>query len=259
MIGFIDPKLRASLRSRRVRAYATTALIAGLALVPAVALGAAQVSGTEAAVTVDAQNSSIKDVLVALGRQFNVHLQSTAALDKQISGTYEGPLRQVLARLLDGYNFIIRVRDGQLLVTVLGGSAPSKTAFATMAAAAPSPATQPAAPKSASAAEAAPTPSSEAAAGPNKAEVPAVASSTQSSGPVPTFKVAEGPPPVPTPSGSPSAGPVAGPPTSKMPMPTPGGATTSTTPIPAPGPSTSDVPTPSGTPVTPSAQTPQNK
>jgi hypothetical protein len=254
MIDFIDRKLRTSFRSRRVQAYATTALIAALA--PAAALGAARISGTEAAVSVDAQNSSIKDILGMLDQQFNVHLQSTAALDKQISGTYEGPLRQVLARLLDGYNFIIRVRDGHLLVTVLGGGAPGNggAASATVAAAAPQ-AAQPAAPKTGATA-AAPT----AAAGPNKAGVPEVTATKPSSGPVPTFKVAEGPAPVPQASGSSSGGPVAGPSTSKMPMPTPGTATTSTTPIPAPGPSTSGVPTPPGTPsTTPPVQSPPNK
>jgi hypothetical protein len=261
MIDFIDLRASLRLRRRRVRGCAMTALLAGLALAPAAALGAARITGTEAAVSVDAQNSSIKDILAAFGQQFNVHLQSTAALDKQITGTYEGPLRQVLARLLEGYNYIIRVRDGQLLVTVLGGRAPGNAApaSATLAAAAASQATPPVVAKTTSVAEAATTPASTAAPAPSKAGVPEVTPTNASSGPVPTFKVAEGPPPVPMPSESTSSGPVAGPPTSKMPMPAPGGATTSTTPIPAPGPSTGSVPMPSGTPTTPPAQTPQNK
>jgi hypothetical protein len=254
MTGFNG--LRASLRPWRVRACATTALMAGLALAPAAALASAHISGTEAAISVDAQNSSIKDILAALGEQFNVHLQATAALDKQVSGTYEGSLRQVLVRLLDGYNFIIRVHDGQLLVTVLGGKAPSSggTSSTTVAAAAPSQSPQPSAVKT----EPATTPSMPVAAAATNAGVPEVTPNKASSGPVPTLKVAEGPAPVPQPSGASSGGPVAGPPTSKMPMPTPGGAATSMTPIPAPGPSTGDVPAPSGTPVAP-PQPPQNK
>src|SRR5580704_15042215 len=112
------------------RSFVAAALVAGSAA-PSTAMAAAQVSGSPQNVSVDAQNSSLKDILSALGKQFNIHYQSTANLDKQLSGTYEGTLRRVVARLLEGYNFIITSNQDMIEVTVLGtqslqtGGAPS--------------------------------------------------------------------------------------------------------------------------------------
>jgi hypothetical protein len=58
--------------------------------------------------------------LSALSSAFNMHYQSSANLDKRLSGTYAGPLARVLARILDGYNFILKADNGSITVTVLG-------------------------------------------------------------------------------------------------------------------------------------------
>ena len=113
------------------RSFVAAVLVASLAAPSVTAMAAALVSGSPQNVSVDAQNSSLKDILSALGKQFNVHYQSTANLDKQLSGTYEGSLRRVVARLLEGYNFIITTNQDMIEVTVLGtqglqiGGAPS--------------------------------------------------------------------------------------------------------------------------------------
>jgi hypothetical protein len=49
-----------------------------------------------------------------------MHYQSSANLDKRLSGTYAGPLPRVLARILDGYNFVLKTDNGSIAVTVLG-------------------------------------------------------------------------------------------------------------------------------------------
>ena len=107
------------------RSSVVAALVAGLAAPSVTAMAAAQVSGSPQSVSVDAQNSSLKDILSALGKQFNIHYQSTANLDKQLSGTYEGSLRRVVARLLEGYNFIITTNQDMIEVTVLGTQGPA--------------------------------------------------------------------------------------------------------------------------------------
>jgi hypothetical protein len=257
MTGIVDEEDRGAYRPRG-RVYARAALIIASTMVPAMALGATQVSGTKEAVTVEAQNSSIKEILSALSQQFNVHLESTARLEKQVSGTYDGTLRHVLERLLVGYNFIIRARDGQLQITILGGSASSNGLASTSAANGGAP---PQPPMRAAQGQPTATPTvAGQSVGPAQAPPSDAAdqSKTESAeglpkpgGPVPTIMVAEGPAPTPAPAGSSVGGPVVGPATTTMPMPSPGPATggaslpmpaASPTPFPGITPSTSPPP-----------------
>lgn len=111
---------------RRRQFCSVTALAACMAVAPAAAFAAPQVSGSSQAVSINAQNSSIKDVLSTLVQKFNLQFQSSTNLDKQLTGTYHGPLLQVVNRLLEGYNFIIRSNQDRLEVTVLGISGSGK-------------------------------------------------------------------------------------------------------------------------------------
>ena len=212
-------------------------LVAGLAAPSVTAMAAAQVSGSPQNVSVDAQNSSLKDILSALGKQFNVHYQSTANLDKQLSGTYEGSLRRVVARLLEGYNFIITTNQDMIEVTVLGtqglqtGGAPSPIIGSNAAAqpAQPSqetPTSHPANP----ATGVAPSPSARVA----EQHPGSTDKASSSPVPLPPFHVAEGPSLTPTPSDSPTAGPVLGPATASAPEPKPSTAAPVVPPMPVP-------------------------
>ena len=216
------------------RSSVVAALVAGLAAPSVTAMAEAQISGSPQSVSVDAQNSSLKDILSALGKQFNVHYQSTANLDKQLSGTYEGSLRRVVARLLEGYNFIITTNQDMIEVTVLGtqtlqtGGAPSPITGSN-AAAQPSqetPTSHPANP----ATGVAPSPSARVA----EQHPGSTDRASSSPAPLPPFHVAEGPSLTPTPSDSPTAGPVLGPATSSAPEPKPSTAASVVPPMPVP-------------------------
>jgi hypothetical protein len=208
---------------------------------PAPVLAAAQVSGNPQAVRIEAQNTSIADILDALGRDFGVKYTSSADLDRPITGTYEGSLQRVLARVLDGYNFVVKTRDGRIDLTVLG------TPGTAVAATTPAPATPRGAPVAA--ATAAP---------PLKAEAPGPAIKTaeqrqasaadmppSSAAPIPEVKLAEGPavvpmlspssvaPPIPT---GPGPVPEMQPLTAAPPVPTIVGSTLLDAPQPAQGP-----------------------
>jgi hypothetical protein len=218
------------------RSSVVAALVAGLAAPSVTAMAAAQVSGSPQNVSVDAQNSSLKDILSALGKQFNVHYQSTANLDKQLSGTYEGSLRRVVARLLEGYNFIITTNQDMIEVTVLGTQG-----LQTGGAASPiigSTAAQPAQPSQ----ETPTTHPGNTATGVATSPTARVAEqhpestdkASSSPAPLPPFRVAEGPSLAPTPSGSPTAGPVLGPATASAPEPKPSTAAPVVLPMPVP-------------------------
>jgi hypothetical protein len=131
------------------------ALILSVLLAAASAPAGAQVrvEGNIAALRIDATRVPLADVLAALGAALNMRYRTAVALQTEISGSYEGPFGQVIARLLDGYNYVLRSDRDAIEVLVVGRRG-ERAVVATMppaplAAAAQSPAAQwRAAPKS---------------------------------------------------------------------------------------------------------------
>jgi hypothetical protein len=84
------------------------------------------VAGDAAAVQLDVRKTTLNDVLSALSGSFDVSYSSKIALTELRDGTYQGSLRQVIARVLDGYDYAIRQERSKLDVTVfdkVGGQA----------------------------------------------------------------------------------------------------------------------------------------
>jgi len=207
-------------QSAGVGARFATMLAAALAITPISAMAAAIVSGNPQAVSVDAQNSSVAEILAALGRDFNVHYRSSADLKTEITGTYEGSLRRVVTRILEGYNFIMKSSPGGIEVTVLGRrNAPAMSGVTITAKGTPTPQ---AVPKTA----AAPSRVAQQPQAAPSGTAPATAA------PAPAIKVAEGPMPVPTPTASGKS----------LPVPTPNTSVLVAPPVPAPGAAAGAVP-----------------
>jgi hypothetical protein len=74
-------------------------------------------SGT---VVVDAIDASVAEVLAALGKSTGLHYRTSTVLSRTISGTYKGTLRQVVSRLLNGYNYSLKVSDGSVEASIVG-------------------------------------------------------------------------------------------------------------------------------------------
>ena len=165
--------------SRKFHIRSIMGLAVALVLAPTPLLAEAQIHGNPDAVRIDTQNSSIEDVLAALGKTFDLRYRSSANLAKQLSGTYEGSLQRVVARVLEGYDFVLRNNKGKIEITVLGarGAVPA----AAVASATNSPKAAPSTP----AAPASAAPPSKATADP----APGSPASTPDSKPI---KVAEG-------------------------------------------------------------------
>jgi hypothetical protein len=98
------------------------AIVVGIALAtaPTPVLAEIQVSGSPDAVTIEARDTSVEDILVALSRAFDMDYRSSIDLDKRLYGTYVGPLSRVVTRILQGYNFVLKTDDGKISVTVVG-------------------------------------------------------------------------------------------------------------------------------------------
>jgi hypothetical protein len=214
---------------------ACVAIVLGVAsaLAPASALAELQVGGSREAVSIDAQNTSIKEILDALGKTFDVHFRSSANLEKQITGTYAGSLPRVLMRVLEGYNVILKTSNDRIEVTVLGTRNAPATAGAspalTVANAAPNvPASPVPASKPINAAEqpALVTPATQPSLVGKDIEPPVAAPSSTAS--FPLIMLAEGPTPpaplAPSPGSAPNAFPQGQPSTVAPPTPAVGSA-----------------------------------
>jgi hypothetical protein len=99
--------------------YAVITIAAALTISPA-SLAGVKISSDAGTVVVDAQNASIEEIFEALSRQYDLRYRSSANLQTKITGTYEGPLRRVVKRILGTRDFIIKVGASLVDVTVLG-------------------------------------------------------------------------------------------------------------------------------------------
>jgi len=92
-------------RSRRAAALL-------MALVACGAGGAARagvlVEGTPAAIRVTSDQATIAEVLSAFTEKFNAKYRTAIALDAPAGPAYAGSSAQVISRLLDGYNYVVK-------------------------------------------------------------------------------------------------------------------------------------------------------
>jgi hypothetical protein len=92
----------------------------GTVLGPASA--ATEVRGQPDQMQLRVENASIKEVLDALSATFKLTYKLPPSIGREVSGLYSGTLHQVLARILDGNDYIVKVLDNGIEVVVLGTS-----------------------------------------------------------------------------------------------------------------------------------------
>ena len=109
-------------RHRRAAAELLIALLLGalVGVITTTVRAEVRVDGDVAAVRVDARQASISEVLRALGAAFNVRYRSSAPLDPVLTGTYTGPLTQVISLVLDGYSYVLKKEPEAIEVVVVG-------------------------------------------------------------------------------------------------------------------------------------------
>jgi hypothetical protein len=87
-----------------------------------VAKAAADVQGEINSVQLRAENASTREVLDALAAKFGLRYKLTVHIGREVGGSYSGTLRQVLARVLDGTDYVVQVNGDGIKVTVFGPS-----------------------------------------------------------------------------------------------------------------------------------------
>jgi hypothetical protein len=113
-------RLRAIARTAASRRIGAAAALLVAVLACGVARAEVNVAGTPEAVRVTADHAAISDVLSAVAASFKAKYRSAVALDAPAGAAYAGSLAQVIARLLDGYNYVVKRDAGGTEIIVFG-------------------------------------------------------------------------------------------------------------------------------------------
>jgi hypothetical protein len=98
----------------------SAAIAAGLMLLAAEpARAATEIEGSQNDVDLRVRNASIGDVLAALAARFKLTYRAPPNLTGELSGRYSGPLNQVLARILDGVDYVVEASDEGIRLVIL--------------------------------------------------------------------------------------------------------------------------------------------
>ena len=103
----------------RFRSGVVGSLIGALVqAVPVCAWAETQVDGQSDAIRLEVHGAPLAEVLDALGSRFKLHYRTSTALTQAVTGTYEGSLQYIVARVLDGYDRVIKSSDDGLDVFI---------------------------------------------------------------------------------------------------------------------------------------------
>jgi hypothetical protein len=109
------------LRSARpLRAIATLCAIVASVTASDLARADVRVGGDVDAVRLEASAASVAEILAALADRFPLRYRASLSLDDAISVTYAGSLEQVLARTLNGFNYVLKRENGTIELVVIG-------------------------------------------------------------------------------------------------------------------------------------------
>jgi hypothetical protein len=105
---------------------ASAILLAGGSAAPA----QVRVDGKPEAVHVEARDVPLQEILAALHDKFDLHYRSDDALETRKTGVFDGPLQRVAGRILEGYDFAMKITPQGVDVLVLRQYQPGQTAVA---------------------------------------------------------------------------------------------------------------------------------
>jgi hypothetical protein len=90
--------------------------------------GSLCVQGGPAAVRLEVHQTSIATVLTALSTVYKITCRNSIALNQTRDGTFAGTLREVISRVLNGYNFVITQNNAHLDVIIVDKAKQAATA-----------------------------------------------------------------------------------------------------------------------------------
>ena len=79
-----------------------------------------RLSGDADLIQLQVHDTSVHAVLTALGAAYDLRFRSETPLTRSITGSYQEPLVKLVARILDGHDYVIKSAHGKIEVVVLG-------------------------------------------------------------------------------------------------------------------------------------------
>ncbi|SIO64187.1 hypothetical protein SAMN05443247_10221 [Bradyrhizobium erythrophlei] len=113
-------------RTSLMLAIASALLLAG----GNAALAQLRVDGKPEAVHVEARDVPLQEVLSVLHDRFGLQYRSDDTLETRKTGVFDGPLQRVAARILEGYDFAMKITPQGIDVLVLRQNRPGQTTVA---------------------------------------------------------------------------------------------------------------------------------
>lgn len=97
-------------------------------------LAQVRVAGNPETVHVEANDVPLQAILAALHDKFNLRYRSDDRLETRKTGVFDGPLQRVARRILEDYDFAMKITPQGIDVLVLRQNQPGKAAVATASA-----------------------------------------------------------------------------------------------------------------------------
>ena len=117
-------------RLLRSAVIATASFAFSLVASQAPAQAASEVQGDPTDMRLLVESASTEEALQALAGSFGLVYSLPANSGRTLTGIYSGTLRQVLARILDRTDYILKIEDGAVEVVVLGAAGGSSVVSA---------------------------------------------------------------------------------------------------------------------------------
>ena len=93
---------------------------------PAFGLDGIRLAGTADKLQLELTDATVRDTLAALQSAFDLKCRCPPALNRRVTGVYQGNIGRILSRLLDGYDFVIKTSpSGAIEVIIPGAEAPA--------------------------------------------------------------------------------------------------------------------------------------
>jgi hypothetical protein len=92
-----------------------------------------RVEGRPDAVHVEVRDVPLREVLEALAIKYNLRYRANDPLDMPVTGTFDGSLHRVAVRVLDGYDFAMKLTPEAIDVLILRRDRPAVVAVAVRA------------------------------------------------------------------------------------------------------------------------------
>ena len=96
------------------------AFVSLLIVTPSFAFDEVKVAGTAEKLKLEVSNATVDNALAALRSAVDFKCSCSPPLDRRVTGVYQGNIRRVLSRLLEGYDYVIKTSaSGMVEVIVL--------------------------------------------------------------------------------------------------------------------------------------------